>query len=70
MGLGATNKIGSETNHDWGRIAKSDKATKKQDETIDREPDLLEQAAPLLTIRQAFPPAPNRSLILRQIERK
>jgi 4-hydroxy-3-polyprenylbenzoate decarboxylase len=30
MGIDATNKIDSETNRDWGRIAKTDRATEKQ----------------------------------------
>jgi len=34
MGIDATNKIGSETNRNWGRIASVDKATKEQIEQI------------------------------------
>ena len=30
MGIDATNKIDSETNRDWGRIAKMDTTTEKQ----------------------------------------
>jgi 3-polyprenyl-4-hydroxybenzoate decarboxylase len=40
MGINATNKIGSETDRVWGRIAKTDKATKKQIETIATELNL------------------------------
>ena len=36
MGIDATNKIGSETSRDWGRVAKMDKATKKQIQAIAR----------------------------------
>jgi 4-hydroxy-3-polyprenylbenzoate decarboxylase len=34
MGIDATNKIGSETDRDWGRIAGADEATKEQIEEI------------------------------------
>jgi 4-hydroxy-3-polyprenylbenzoate decarboxylase len=37
MGIDATNKIGSETSRDWGRIASMDQATIKGIEEIARQ---------------------------------
>ena len=37
MGIDATNKIGSETDRDWGRIATTDKATREQIAQIARD---------------------------------
>jgi 4-hydroxy-3-polyprenylbenzoate decarboxylase len=37
MGIDATNKVGSETDRDWGRIARMDKSTKEQIEQIASE---------------------------------
>jgi 4-hydroxy-3-polyprenylbenzoate decarboxylase len=37
MGIDATNKIGSETNRDWGRIATVDETTKKRIEQLARD---------------------------------
>ena len=37
MGIDATNKIGSETNRDWGRIATTDHKTSEQIDAIARK---------------------------------
>jgi len=48
MGIDATNKIASETDRDWGRIATMDKDTRDQVEEIAKALDLSSKQPPVL----------------------